>query len=665
MVGLSRIWLSLGLVVSSMAALLVGVASPAGAVAGYGDVGEGTWYTDAVQWSVDNNIADIAGSCFGPDTPVSRGETAVWIYNMENQPDAGDPHSFSDVTDASQDDAVSWMANNEITTGKSPTTFAPDDTLTRAEAATFLHRLAGKPSAPPHSFVDVVKGWQQDGVSWMADTGITTGKSPTTFAPEDTLTRAHLVTFLYRYQDEPDVTLNTSTPDCDPTTDMTATVTATPGMEAGFTLSGAVSDGRIDGLAVLGATVRLEDGTRESVTTDADGQFQFLNILGQVEVRVTAPGYLEQSVRVTVDSEDRALNFVLEHTGESPYGGTVWVTPDILGPCDPTLLGNVAYSGRGLREVFDRRVESWVTVNVYVFEAQLGERTVEFQVNSEFGSEKAAREQVDTFAPAIGRLPAVIVSELRKVEVNAGEGLFGGNRFNGSFLIHTDDENTKRAVREGFLEEVFLHEGAHVSLDPLISDAPGWRWAQRADGAFISGYARDHPDREDVAESFLPYFAVRHRPDRLTPEELWFMMTTIPNRLAYFDEQHFNMSAEPPLSCPAVADDQARSTIRGTLVGPDGQPLAGVGIWAWQSDVDNSGFADTRDDGTFAISVPDGLFTLDIYAAADGSCAGWYDGESVTDNYSEAAKLDVEGQDIDGITIRLAALPADTPSGQC
>ena len=216
MVGLSRIWLSLGLVVSLTAALLMGLASPAGAVAGYGDVGEGTWYTDAVQWSTDNGIADIAGFCFGPDTPVSRGETAVWIYNMENQPDAGDPHSFSDVSDASQADAVSWMANNEITTGKSPTRFAPDDTLTRAEAATFLHRLAGKLSAPPHSFVDVVAGWQQGGVSWMAHTGITTGTSPTTFAPDTTLTRAHLVTFLYRYQDEPAVTLNTTTPTCDP-----------------------------------------------------------------------------------------------------------------------------------------------------------------------------------------------------------------------------------------------------------------------------------------------------------------------------------------------------------------------------------------------------------------------------------------------------------------
>ena len=206
---------AIGVVAALTAGLLMGLASAAGAVAGYGDVGEGIWYTDAVQWSTDNGIADIAGPCFGPDTAVSRGETAVWIYNMENQPAAGDRHSFSDVTDASQNDAISWMANTGITTGTSATTFAPDETLTRAQAATFLHRLAGEPDAPPHNFSDVVTAWQQDGVSWMADTGITTGTSATTFAPDDTLTRAQLITFLYRYKNEPDVTINISTPDCD------------------------------------------------------------------------------------------------------------------------------------------------------------------------------------------------------------------------------------------------------------------------------------------------------------------------------------------------------------------------------------------------------------------------------------------------------------------
>ena len=62
------------------------------------------------------------------------------------------------------------------------------------------------------------------------------------------------------------------------------------------------------------------------------------------------------------------------------------------------------------------------------------------------------------------------------------------------------------------------------------------------DGAFMSEYARDHPRREDFAESFGPWFALRYLPDRLTVEERWAIATTMPNRLAYFDEQGFDMS---------------------------------------------------------------------------------------------------------------------------
>ena len=136
-------------------------------------------------------------------------------------------------------------------------------------------------------------------------------------------------------------------------------------------------------------------------------------------------------------------------------------------------------------------------------------------------------------------------------------------------------------------------------------------------------------------------------------------------RASPFITLHDPLLQPPAIPCPSAADDDSRSKIRGTLVGPDGQPLAGIVIWAWSGDVDNSGYADTCHDGTFAISVADGTFTLDVYAAADGSCAGQYDGESVTNDFSEAVRIDVAGQDIGGITIRLPALPQDLPSGQC
>jgi len=136
-------------------------------------------------------------------------------------------------------------------------------------------------------------------------------------------------------------------------------------------------------------------------------------------------------------------------------------------------------------------------------------------------------------------------------------------------------------------------------------------------------------------------------------------------RASPFIKAHDPLLRPPAIPCPSAADDEAKSTICGVLIGPEGQPLAGIGIWAWSGDVDSSGYAETRYNGAFSISVPDGTFTLDVYAAADGSCVGQYDGESVTNDFSEAVRIDVAGQDIGGITIRLPALPQDLPSGQC
>ena len=189
--------------------------SPAGAIAGFGDVAEGRYFSDPVQWSVDNGITGIVGNCFMPDEPVSRGETAVWMWRMQDRPEA-EQHDFTDVSDAEQDLAVSWMLNVGVTTGTSPTTFSPDDTLTRGQIAAFLWRLEGKPAADPHPFVDVTTVWQQIPVSWMATSEITTGTTRTTFSPASTLTRAQLVTFLYRYKNSPPVEINSHTPTCDP-----------------------------------------------------------------------------------------------------------------------------------------------------------------------------------------------------------------------------------------------------------------------------------------------------------------------------------------------------------------------------------------------------------------------------------------------------------------
>ena len=196
--------LSRGFTAALTTLLFVGVGvvftpAPAGAtVAGFVDVDPNAYYADPVAWSVQNNITGILGDRFQPDRPATRGETATWLWRMHEQPTAPDADAFTDVS-TQQSDAVAWLLHAGITTGTSATTFSPNNGLTRGQIAAFLWRLASEPTAQPHAFTDVTAGWQQTPVAWLATTGITTGVSPTTFSPNNGLTRAQLITFLYRY----------------------------------------------------------------------------------------------------------------------------------------------------------------------------------------------------------------------------------------------------------------------------------------------------------------------------------------------------------------------------------------------------------------------------------------------------------------------------------
>ena len=140
-------------------------------------------------------------------------------------------------------------------------------------------------------------------------------------------------------------------------------------------------------------------------------------------------------------------------------------------------------------------------------------------------------------ATAIGRLPYALRTSVATVWIHKGVQPFGGG--NNNLLIHVGQAD--QYVASGILEETFVHEAAHTSLDGPHAVNPGWLAAQNADGVFISTYARDNPTREDIAESFLPYLAVRYRATRISESLATTIQQTIPNRIAYFDGLRLNV----------------------------------------------------------------------------------------------------------------------------
>lgn len=206
-------WLSVSVLAGSIVAGVLALpSSPGLGVAGFGDVGESAYYTAPVQWMVNNDITNgTSPTCFSPGDPVTRGQAAAFMWRMEGEPDAA-RHSFNDVNASWQDGPISWMSATGITTGTSPTTYSPNDNLTRGQLAALMHRLAGEPPASGHPFNDITATWQQTPVAWMVANGITTGTSPSTFSPSSTVTRGQLATFFYRYKGAPQVTVSPEHP---------------------------------------------------------------------------------------------------------------------------------------------------------------------------------------------------------------------------------------------------------------------------------------------------------------------------------------------------------------------------------------------------------------------------------------------------------------------
>lgn len=167
------------------------------------DVPAGAYYADAVKWAVAEGITSgTSPTTFSPNNGCTRAQMVTFLWRAAGSPEPeSDYEPFRDVPkDAYYRKAVLWAAGEGITSGTSATTFSPNATVTRAQTVTFLWRWEGEPEADQRSgFRDVPTGqYYSEAVSWAVEAGITNGTGTTTFSPGQTCTRAQIVTFLWR-----------------------------------------------------------------------------------------------------------------------------------------------------------------------------------------------------------------------------------------------------------------------------------------------------------------------------------------------------------------------------------------------------------------------------------------------------------------------------------
>ncbi|HAE45627.1 MAG TPA: hypothetical protein DCG37_08570 [Lachnospiraceae bacterium] len=165
---------------------------------------EKQFYYDYVYWAADSGITTgYSDGTFGAMKDCNRAAVVTFLWRMAGEPEPKKMAGFKDMTENSDfNKAISWAAEEGITTGwAADNTFRPWNTCNRAAIVTFLWRYAGSPEPKAKAgFKDLTNNPAFDkAISWAAENGITTGWDDNTFRPWKTCTRLAVVSFLSRY----------------------------------------------------------------------------------------------------------------------------------------------------------------------------------------------------------------------------------------------------------------------------------------------------------------------------------------------------------------------------------------------------------------------------------------------------------------------------------
>lgn len=171
------------------------------------DVAEKNWFYENVCYVSDMGIMNgTSDKTFSPNATLSRAMSVTILYRMAGEPIIDGAHEFSDVPDGKwYSDAVVWAHNNGITKGKTETSFAPNDEVTRAEFVTFLCRYAyyaeiELPLQRDGNLSDaaLVPGYAKEAEELMYQSGVVNGLPGNRFVYYQTITRAEAAAMINR-----------------------------------------------------------------------------------------------------------------------------------------------------------------------------------------------------------------------------------------------------------------------------------------------------------------------------------------------------------------------------------------------------------------------------------------------------------------------------------
>ena len=171
----------------------------------FSDVSTSAYYYEAVKWAQKKGITGgIGNGLFGPNQPCTRAQIVTFLWRAAGSPVVNYAMNMSDVPEGSYyAEAVRWALSEGIATGTTENTFSPDSECTRAQAVAFLFRYAVSEAVTLQELVsgfsdaDSVPGYALPAMNWALAEEIVQGNG-SKLMPNDSCTRAQIVTFLFR-----------------------------------------------------------------------------------------------------------------------------------------------------------------------------------------------------------------------------------------------------------------------------------------------------------------------------------------------------------------------------------------------------------------------------------------------------------------------------------
>lgn len=167
------------------------------------------WAARAIQFVYDTGLMrGISDTNFAPEATFTRGMMATILHRLEGMPSAAGTIPFLDVTDrAWYSAAVTWAYQNNLAGGVSDTSYAPESPITREQLVVMLMRyaqskgydIASGTSLSQYQDCSQVSDYAKSAMEWAVSIGLIAGRSDTILAAQDSVTRAEVAVLLERF----------------------------------------------------------------------------------------------------------------------------------------------------------------------------------------------------------------------------------------------------------------------------------------------------------------------------------------------------------------------------------------------------------------------------------------------------------------------------------